>query len=75
MKLAIRAPSPRNIVLIVGEPAVELLASKIRRLERGLGREINYTVLKREELSEKLAQKDPFIEDIWHGKRIKLHGA
>jgi len=62
-------------VLIVGEPAVELLASKIRRLERGLGREINYTVLKREELSEKLAQKDPFIEDIWHGKRIKLHGA
>ncbi len=62
-------------VLIVGAPPVELLASKIRKLERGLGREINYTVLKREELREKLVQKNPFIEDIWHGKRIKIHGA
>jgi len=62
-------------VLIVGEPPAEPLASKIRDLERVLGREINYTVLDQDELKSKLKRKDPFIEDIWHGKRIKLHGA
>jgi predicted nucleotidyltransferase len=61
-------------VLIIGEPAAEQLASKIRRLEHTLGREINYTVLKDDELKERLRRKDPFIENIWHGKRITLYG-
>jgi predicted nucleotidyltransferase/predicted transcriptional regulator with HTH domain len=62
-------------VLIVGDSAAEVLASKIRGLERRLGREINYTVLKSNELKEKLHHHDPFIEDVWRGNKIKLHGS
>jgi len=61
-------------VLIVGGPAAEQLATKVRELERRLGREINYTVLSSEELKDKLARGDAFLEDVWHGKKVKLHG-
>ncbi len=62
-------------VLVVGEPKPEVLAEAARKLERRLGREINYTVLTPKELRLRRARKDPFLDNIWHNKRIRLIGA
>lgn len=59
-------------LLIIGEPEHGLLASEVRRVEKMLKREVNYTVLKPRELRSKLKAHDPFISDIWHGPRITL---
>jgi predicted nucleotidyltransferase len=61
-------------LLIVGEPDQIQLASEIRRAEKILRREINYTVLGPKELERKLSARDAFIQDIWNGKRIELIG-
>ena len=37
-----------------------------------LHREINYTLLKPQELKRKLKMRDPFVTDIWEGKRITV---
>lgn len=62
-------------VLVIGEPKPEILADVARKLEQRLGREINYTVLTPKELRLRRARKDPFIDDVWHNKRIRLIGA
>ena len=54
---------------------VKLSPRQCRRLERQLGREINYTILTRKELDVRRARKDPFLENVWHNKRISLVGA
>ena len=59
-------------VLIVGKPDQSRLAAEVRRAEKELSREINYTVLSPRELSTRLKSDDPFISDIWRGKRIEL---
>ena len=59
-------------VLIVGSPAPDALASALRKAEKLLHREINYTVLSAPELRRKLKARDPFFSDIWNGKRIAL---
>jgi predicted nucleotidyltransferase len=59
-------------VLLIGSPKTEALAEAVRRLERRLGREINYTVLTRKELQTRRARKDVFLEDVWHNKRVPL---
>ena len=59
-------------LLIVGEPDQPELASEIRKAEKALRREINYTVLSPRELAHRLKTGDPFLTDIWHGKRIGL---
>jgi predicted nucleotidyltransferase len=59
-------------VLIVGVPQEEALAQAMARLERQLGREINYTVLAPKEFQSRRAQKDTFLESIWHNKRVSL---
>jgi hypothetical protein len=46
----------------------------MRKLERQLGREINYTVLTSKEFEARRARKDAFLEDVWHNKRIPLIG-
>jgi hypothetical protein len=46
----------------------------MRKLERQLGREINYTVLTPKEFESRRARKDAFLEDVWHNKRIPLIG-
>jgi hypothetical protein len=61
--------------LIVGDPKPDALEPVLRRLERSLGREINYTLLSESELKRKLARSDPFIEDVWRGKKVKLVAA
>lgn len=59
-------------VLIVGGPREEALAPAVRKLERQLGRELNYTVLTQKELESRRARKDAFLENVWHNKRIPL---
>jgi len=61
-------------VLIVGKPDQTQLAAEIRKAEKTLRREINYTVLTSKELKRRLQKRDPFITDIWTGKRIELVG-
>ena len=62
-------------VLVIGTPREEILAEAMRKLERQLGREINYTVLTRKEFESRRARKDAFLENVWHNKRVSLVGA
>jgi predicted nucleotidyltransferase len=59
-------------VLMIGAPREEALAQAMRRLERQLGREINYTVLTPKEFESRRARKDAFLENVWHNKRVPL---
>jgi predicted nucleotidyltransferase len=62
-------------VLVVGKPKNDALAEALQKLERQLGREINYTVLTRKELESRRTRKDAFMESVWHNKRVSLVGA
>ena len=59
-------------VLVIGVPREETLAQAMQKLERQLGREINYTVLTPKEFGARRARKDAFLENVWHNKRIPL---
>jgi predicted nucleotidyltransferase len=62
-------------VLVIGKPKSDTLAEIVQKLERQLGREINYTVLTRKELESRRGRKDAFLENVWHNKRVSLVGA
>jgi predicted nucleotidyltransferase len=62
-------------VLVIGAPREEILAEAVRKLERQLGREINYTILTPKEFEARRARKDAFLENVWRNKRIALLGA
>ena len=62
-------------VLVIGRPKSDALAEVLQKLERQLGREINYTVLTRKELQSRRAREDAFLENVWHNKRVSLVGA
>jgi len=62
-------------VLVIGAPREEILAEAARKLERQLGREINYTVMTPKEFKSRRARKDAFLESVWHNKRVPLVGA
>ncbi len=59
-------------LLIVGKPDQTELAAEVRKAEKTLRREINYTVLTQKDLKRRLQKRDPFVTDIWSGKRINL---
>jgi len=61
-------------VLIIGRPDQVQLASVVRKVEKTLRREINYTVLTSQELKRRLAARDAFLAGVWNGKRIELTG-
>lgn len=62
-------------MLVIGMPREGNLAEAARKLERQLGREINYTVMTAKEFASRRARKDTFLESVWHNKRISLLGA
>ncbi len=62
-------------VLVIGTPREEVLAETVRRLERRLGREINYTILSPSEFKLRRARKDAFLGNVWQNKRVSLVGA
>ena len=59
-------------VLIIGEPETGNLEECLLPLERRLRREINLTLLSREELEARFREKDPFLTDVWKNKKINL---
>ncbi|MGH9446499.1 MAG: nucleotidyltransferase domain-containing protein [Terriglobia bacterium] len=61
-------------VIVIGVPDEKLLAEAAQNLERQLGREINYTVLTRQEFERRRERKDAFLENVWRNKRISLIG-
>jgi DNA-binding transcriptional ArsR family regulator len=61
-------------VLIVGEIVLPELAMIIRSFESKLGREINYTVMTREELEYRKKRRDPFLQDIFLASRVMIIG-
>lgn len=61
-------------ILIVGEVVLQELATFIRKEESKRNREINYTVMGREELDFRKKRKDPFLGGILSGSRIMIIG-
>jgi len=61
-------------LLIIGNPQPEVLATSVRRLEKELGREINYTLLSPEDYRSRQARKDAFLADVGRRKSITLVG-
>jgi hypothetical protein len=61
-------------ILVVGEVVLPELASIIRTYESKLGREINYTVMTREELDYRKKRRDPFLQGIFLGSRVMIIG-
>ncbi len=61
-------------VLVIGTPQGRVLAKAVRKLERRLGREINYTVLAVKEFKSRRNRKDAFLANVWRTKRVRLIG-
>jgi hypothetical protein len=55
-------------VLLVGTPSAVKLKSAIKVIEKGEGREINYSVLSYDEFYYRLSVRDKFITEILNGK-------
>ena len=61
-------------VLVIGVPREEVLAQVTQRLERQLGREMNYSVLTPKEFESHRIRKDAFLKNVWHNKCVSLIG-
>lgn len=61
-------------ILVVGEVVLPELASVVRNFESKLGREINYTVMTKEELDYRKKRRDPFLQSIFLGSRVMIIG-
>ncbi len=61
-------------VLIVGEIVLPELAAIIRKEETKRGKEINYTVMSKEEFDFRKKRRDPFLAGILTGSRIMIIG-
>lgn len=70
----IRKKSEDIDILVVGEVVLPELASVVRIHESKLNREINYTVMTREELEFRKKRRDPFLLGILAGSRVMIIG-
>jgi len=61
-------------ILIVGDVVLPELATLIRTEESKRGKEINYTVMSREELEFRKKRRDPFLLGILTGSRTMIIG-
>ncbi len=61
-------------VLVVGEVALPELTAVIRKEESKRNKEINYTVMSREELEFRKKRRDPFLQEILSGSRVMIIG-
>jgi len=61
-------------LLVVGDINLQVLANIIREEEQKIGREINYTVMTREELAFRKKRHDPFLLGILTDARVMLIG-
>lgn len=61
-------------ILVVGEVVLPELAALIRVEESKRSREINYTVMSREEFDFRKKRRDPFILSVLSGSRVMIIG-
>ena len=61
-------------ILVVGEVVMPELAAIIRAQESKMNREINYTVMSREELEFRKKRRDPFLQGIFMASRVMIIG-
>ncbi|MCA9702952.1 MAG: nucleotidyltransferase domain-containing protein [Methanolinea sp.] len=61
-------------LFVVGNISDDDLIVKITEMELVLGREINYTLLRREELLQRMSRKDPFITNVVREPKIFIRG-
>ncbi len=68
------APESDIDVMIIGRPDEDKLAEIFDRLEKEIGREINYNVYTEGEFAVRLKRKDSFIKNVLSLNIIKLKG-
>ncbi len=68
----VRGSSSAVDVLLVGNLSAQKVRAAIAVIEKGEGRDINYTVLSYEEFYYRLSVRDRFITEILNGKYIVL---
>ena len=61
-------------ILVVGDVVLPELAAIIRKEESARGKEINYTVMSREEFDFRKKRRDPFLLGILSGSRVMIIG-
>jgi len=61
-------------LFVVGEIENDELIASITDTERQLGREINYTLLRKDELMERIHKRDPFIMNVFREPKIVITG-
>jgi len=61
-------------ILVVGDVVLPELSMVIRKEETKRGKEINYTVMSREEYDFRKKRRDPFLAGILSGSRIMIIG-
>ena len=61
-------------LMLIGDVSDRELAPSVARVERLLGREVNYTVYTREEARKRLGRKGDFVHEILSGCRIVVIG-
>ena len=61
-------------ILIVGEIVLPELSAIIRKEETRRGKEINYTVMSKEEFDFRKKRRDPFLGSILAGSRVMIMG-
>lgn len=61
-------------ILIIGEVVLPELEILIKEEEKQIGREINYTVLDKNEFKFRKQRRDSFLMDVMYGKKILVIG-
>jgi len=61
-------------ILVIGDIVLPELAAVIRKEESKRGKEINYTVMSREEYDFRRKRRDPFLQGILSGSRVMIIG-
>lgn len=62
-------------LMLVGEVDLLELSAVVSQLEEQLGREINYLILTPAELAQRLAEGEPFIQNVLAEPKVMLIGA
>lgn len=75
-RFARKMPRVKDTVdlLLVGDLIMPQLTELVKEQEAKLGREINYTVMTKQELEYRQSHNDPFITRILQGSRVMLVG-
>ena len=61
-------------LMIIGRPDEDKLIAVISRLEAEIGREINYHIFSRDDLTEKIKEKNSFVKSVIRNPKLFLIG-